>query len=90
MIIAEHKEYWPSFGITEDQKPMCVYTVLCLGGRGDDCAAYRGIGPDISNNESARADLLDRIKRGGQKIRKSEASEIFDLRHNGVDLEYRR
>jgi len=93
MIIADHKKYWPAFDLPghQDQWPLCVYTLLCVGRSGRDCAAYRGIGPDTSmHSEAARESLFAKIRSGGQKIPESEAREMFDLTLNGVNLEYRR
>ena len=90
-VIGIHREYLPGFGIVQDQRPVCIYTVLSLGMSGRDCAAYRGVGPNLSMADvESTADMMERIKSGGTKISETEARELFDLSHEGRDLTYRR
>ncbi len=90
MILSVDRTYLPSFGITDDQAPVCIYTVLCLGSSGRDCAAYRGIGPDLPRTPEDEPALLNRIREGGNKIHETEARKMFDLSLDGVELQYRR
>jgi len=95
MILQIHKTHLPSFGFLglTDQQPVCVMTVLCLGGRGDDCAAYRAITPDLSmraDYKDALEMMAQRVRRGGNKIDEEEARKLFVFRYDGADLSYRR
>lgn len=90
-MIVEHKEYLPSFGIGyADQKPVCIYTILSINEQVRDCAAYRGVGP-CSENHSAlyNAELLERIRGGGQKVNDYTARELF-TEIETMGLHYRR
>lgn len=89
MILDIHKEYLPSFGFGEYQQPVCIVTVLCLGGSGRDCAAYQGVLPRVNDT------LLDELRKGGTKISEPEARNIFGdfdggFEHEGQPLTYRR
>jgi hypothetical protein len=70
-----HVEYWPSFGITTEQAPLGLYTVLSVNESIGDCAAYRGIGPMSSTSEEPW--VTDAVARGGKKISKFEAIDLF-------------
>lgn len=78
-MIVTHKEYLPSFGLlSEDQMPVCKYTVLSINEPVGDCAAYEGVGPTMNGVSDAEKDaLMQRIKAGGQKISKDRACELF-------------
>ena len=92
-IIAKHKHHYPSFnGIEGDrQRPVCLLTVLCLGGRGDDVAAYQGIIPDASmHGQDVQDALAEEVRRGGNKLREADAAKLFDFKHEGKPLTYRR
>ena len=92
MIIQTHREILPSFGIKHDQAPLHIWSLLCKGMSGRDCAAYQGIAPDLSMcTEDDVADMHDRIREGGRKMSEHEARRMFgDFTHEGVDLAYRR
>ena len=78
MTLVAHRELWPSFGLVEkDQTPVAIYTVLSVNNLAGDCAAYRGIGPVMGQNDFGYDRLIDRVKSGGNKIRESEARELF-------------
>ena len=78
---AYDKEYWPSFGVTDFQAPMCIVTVFAIGGSGRDCAAYRGITKAAITDET-----LAEIRAGGNKISEREARDLFEF----GDLVWRR
>jgi len=91
MIIDMHRDILPSFGLIRYQAPLSIYTLLCLGGSGRDCAAYRGICPDLSTaDEAVKSAMLNEIRRGGHKISEDEARSMFNLVHEGQSLAYRR
>lgn len=92
-MLLTHKQFLPAFGIEgiEDQRPVCVYTVLSINEQVRDCAAYRGVGPSISeeSNPDGYADLMERIRGGGSKIMAAEAEELFS-EIELMELRYRR
>lgn len=73
-MIRVHKKYLPAFGLEgiEDQRPVCVYTVLSINEKVRDCAAYRGVAPIDADDA-----MIERIRAGGSKISASEAEEMF-------------
>ncbi|MEP6826969.1 MAG: hypothetical protein ABJA10_02720 [Aestuariivirga sp.] len=84
-MIFTHKEYLPSFGIgRSDQSPVCLYTVLSVNEQVRDCAAYQGVSlPDADEA------MLERLVRGGRKIREAEARDMFSQIET-MQLRYRR
>lgn len=82
-----HNEFLPSFGLGEDQRPVCLLTVLKPGMSGRDCAAYRGVIPaSAMKTEDSRQDIVKSVCSLGDKISEKAARELFDL----GDLTYRR
>lgn len=92
MIIDFQRSYVPSFGIAEDQKPLSIITVLCVGRSGRDCAAYRGASPDTSAiDDPNESETFAKIRSLGDKIREDEARRLFGkFEHGGIELKYRR
>lgn len=93
MSLIVHKSYLPGFGLWghQDQRPLCVYTVLSINDEVRDCAAYRGVGPSFNEERDPEgyADLMERIRGGGSKIMAAEAEELFD-EIELMELRYRR
>lgn len=90
-MLLTHKRYLPSFGVlSEDQAPVCIYTILAINESVGDCAAYEGVGPTMSAASEAEInDLIARIKGGGEKISETEARQLFHEIET-MGLRYRR
>ncbi|MBL1437468.1 MAG: hypothetical protein COB08_014855 [Rhodobacteraceae bacterium] len=81
MMIIEHKTYLPSFNLNSlhpPQTPVCILTVLSVNEAVRDCAAYRGICPDMSMNTGEFKDaVVESVRAGGNKISGAEARQLF-------------
>lgn len=90
-MLTFHRKYLPSFGLlAEDQAPVCKYTVLSINEKVRDCAAYEGVGPDLSRASSDERDsMMERIRAGGTKISEAAARALFDEIET-MGLHYRR
>ena len=78
MALLEHKTHLPSFKLTEYQAPVCILTVLSINASAGDCAAYRGVCPDMSGmNDIRKAAIAESVWGGGNKVSSVEARELF-------------
>ena len=93
MILSIHKTHLPGFGfqLIGEGAPVCICTVLALGGSGNDCAAYQAIIPDLSMMEDEDRKIAhDKVRRGGNKLSEKDALKLFDFTYEGQELTYRR
>jgi hypothetical protein len=90
-MLVTHKTFLPSFGLGfADQIPVCIYTILSINENVGDCAAYRGVAPELRADRGYDVDaMIERIKGGGSKISEKEARELFDEIQE-MNLRYRK
>lgn len=92
-MLIEHKQYLPSFNINPmvaNQTPVCILTVLSVNEQVGDCAAYRGVCPDMSRaTDESREAVTENVRAGGNKISEDEARKLF-AEIEKMNLRYRR
>lgn len=92
-MLLEHIKVLPSFHINPLvplQTPVYIMTVLSVNEHVKDCAAYRGVCPDLSMaTKENRAAIVESVRAGGDKIRKDEARKLFPEIEE-MKLHYRR
>lgn len=72
------------------QTPVTIMTVLSVNEQVGDCAAYRGVCPDLSvAPEPDRTNIVENVKAGGNKISEEEAKKLFPEIEE-MKLRYRR
>lgn len=92
-MIIKHETYLPSFHIDQNQPyqhPVCVLTVLSINEVVGDCAAYRGVCPDLFQlAPHEKEDIVESVRAGGNKIGEVEARKLF-AEIEDMGLRYRR
>jgi len=92
-MLIEHKRMLPSFHVNPMdslQTPVTVLTVLSVNDQVRDCAAYRGVCPDLSMALKENRDaIVKSVRAGGDKISEDEARKLFPEIEE-MKLRYRR
>ena len=92
-MLIEHRKVLPSFHVNPLvplQTPVYIMTVLSVNEQVRDCAAYRGVCPDLSMApKENRNAIVESVRAGGDKIREEEARKLFPEIEE-MKLRYRR
>lgn len=91
-MLVEHRQTLPAFvlAMMPRQAPLCVLTVLSINDVVGDCAAYRGIVPNLSDKSDVIVEgSKEDVRAGGEKLLEDEAKALFPIIEE-KGLRYRR